>query len=123
MLPRQLDIGVLLAGAMCAANRILFAIHDQLPARRFRQINIQLVAELQQIQQDICRLGGNFGFLLHREISALLFGQPLEGLKQLGGFHRQGRSEILWRVKLRPITLRGEVAQGLGQGLKIVVLL
>lgn len=106
---------------MGAVNWILFAIDKQLQARRRQQINLQFVAELQQIQQHIRRLSRNLGLLGRGEIAALLFGQPLKVLKQLRRLYVQRRSQVFGRMKLLPITRSGEVTQGLGQGLKIVV--
>ncbi len=76
-----LQIRVLRTATPGFVDRVFQGVGLQLGMRSSGQINAELVAQLQQVQEDVCRLGAHFGALGFGQVAALVFGQPLKVLQ------------------------------------------
>ena len=101
-------LGVLARIAAHALGGILALVEHDLVRGRGEQIDLELVRDPQQVDEHVGRLEPHALAALRVEIAALLLGEPLELLDELGRLDRQRHREVLRRVELVPIALGRE---------------
>ena len=96
-------------------GRVLLLVQRDLVVGGAQQIDAELVGQPQQIDEHVGELEPHALAALGVERAALLFGQPLKLLDELGGLDGQRHREILRRVKLLPIARGRERGEALLQ--------
>ena len=88
-------------------------------AGRLQEVDVEPVGDPHQKPQDIRQLLGRALAPPAIERGALLLGQPLKDLDQLGRLHREGHREVLGAVELVPVALRDESTDAFLQFLEV----
>ena len=103
-------IGVLLRAAPDLLSRVLGLIHCKFPIGCLQQVNMQLIAQPDQVNECIGEFFRHLCLFGPIEIPALLFSKPLEMLNDFSHLDRKCHGQIFWRVELFPVAVTGELA-------------
>ena len=100
-------------------HRIFLRIQLNLRIRGSDEINAQLVAYPDQVEQHVGHFCAHRGERFRRQLLALGFGKPLKMFEQLGRFHGEGGSQVLGRVELVPDAFSCEGAELVAEGVEV----
>ena len=92
-------------------HRVLHRIQFNLRIRGGDEINAQLVAYPDQVEQHVGHFGAYFIERFGWQLLAFGFCEPLEMFEQFGRFNSEGSGQVLGRVELVPVAVCCESAE------------
>src|SRR5450631_960265 len=90
-----LELGIFLAVSARLVCRIFPGVREEFPVGGGNRVDTQLVAQPNEVQENVGDLIACRRKRLGREAAALLFGEPLKGLEQFARLDRQRHREVL----------------------------
>ena len=117
--PDPLQLRIFPATPPRLVHWIFLRIQQNLRVRSGDEIDAQLVADADQVEQHVGHFCAHFIERFRRQVLALSLGEPLKMFEQFGGFNSEGGGQVLGRVELIPVAFSGEDAELDAEGFEV----